>query len=203
MNKLFMNITLFMIAIIFLQCTRDQKISQPTPVEARQVQKIGDAYAMTLLKKLKNALQTSIQTDGVENAVAVCNTKALPLTHEAESDGVEIKRTSFEYRNPENAPDETERLALAYFEQQLQQTGNLPQNYFQKVRETDGVYYYYYKPLKMQPLCLSCHGNPQKMPAALVNRLDELYPQDKARGYNEGDFRGVVRVKISAQRIDG
>ena len=58
----------------------------------------------------------------------------------------------------------------------------------------------YLRPLRIAPPCLTCHGDPQEMGVDLVARLAELYPGDQAVGYELGDLRGAVSVRLS---LDG
>lgn len=54
---------------------------------------------------------------------------------------------------------------------------------------------HYYKPILIQPMCLSCHGTAGKEIASeLLLVLDSLYPGDKARGYKAGDLRGMWHI---------
>lgn len=48
------------------------------------------------------------------------------------------------------------------------------------------------RPLAVQPLCLSCHGEPDAIPAEIAVILAERYPRDQATGYSAGDLRGAV-----------
>ncbi len=41
-------------------------------------------------------------------------------------------------------------------------------------------------------VCLSCHG--ETVAPEVEQKLAELYPDDKARGYKEGDIRGAFVV---------
>ncbi len=41
-------------------------------------------------------------------------------------------------------------------------------------------------------LCLTCHGT--DMTASIQAKLTELYPQDKATGYQKGELRGAFVV---------
>jgi hypothetical protein len=66
------------------------------------------------------------------------------------------------------------------------------------VLKEDGVYYFY-KPLKIQAVCLNCHGDKNAMDKALVEKIKQLYPNDKATGYKGGDLRGVVRIKVKEE----
>ena len=53
----------------------------------------------------------------------------------------------------------------------------------------------YMKALPTQALCLNCHGGPDKIAAEVKARLTEIYPDDKAVGYSEGQIRGALTVK--------
>jgi hypothetical protein len=48
----------------------------------------------------------------------------------------------------------------------------------------------------MESMCLICHGDKQTMAPSAAKILAERYPDDQARGYKEGDFRGLIRIKF-------
>jgi hypothetical protein len=50
----------------------------------------------------------------------------------------------------------------------------------------------YMKAIPTDDVCLLCHG--QQVPDDLSEKLDELYPNDKARGFSKGDIRGAFTV---------
>lgn len=162
-----------------------------------KVTEIGDTAFTRLNKTLRGELEKAIAEGGPVNGVRVCSTKALALTAEISQEigeGVEIKRTSFKYRNPANAPDEHEKEALEYFQHALETTGRLPENFIQPIEDQKVIRYY--KPLVVQELCLTCHGDPAAMSEELRATLRERYPEDKATGFKLGDLRGLVRVSI-------
>lgn len=199
--KKFIIFSLFSMLVVTLSncAKKDFEVTQPTAKEAEKIQAIGDSLSKTLLGSLKKELTTAISEKGLVEAIRFCNLQALPVTAEiAKTFGeqVDIKRTSFKYRNPKNAPDKLETLALQHFERLIREGQPLPQRYMQKVQEAGKTYYAYYKPLKVGGLCLACHGNTGQMDTQMKTTLEELYPEDKATGYKEGDFRGVVRVYI-------
>jgi hypothetical protein len=41
-------------------------------------------------------------------------------------------------------------------------------------------------------LCLACHG--ETIDPAVAGKIAELYPEDKATGFREGDLRGAFVV---------
>ncbi len=166
----------------------------------KEVVEIGQKASKALLKTLVGELKKAMKEGGPLKAVEVCSKKALKLTEEvSKKEGVEIKRTTFKYRNPKNAPDKYEKEALEYFEKSLKEKGELPKYYVQKVNENE---YRYYMPLKIKGICLTCHGDPAHMDKKLVGKINELYPNDKAKGYKLVDFRGVIRVSITKEAIE-
>lgn len=187
---------------------QESSTSQPEESAAensteQQVIEIGESSAMTLLKSLKGSLTSAIDEGGPANAIQFCNQEAIPLTTEVQENlgrGLEIKRTSFKYRNPDNAPDRFEEEALHYFEQLREENGELPQYYIQQIEESGE--HRYYKPLQVGGLCLNCHGDLAQIDPAVQEVLAEKYPDDLAVGYKEGDFRGVVRVSIPAELLE-
>ncbi len=175
------------------------KVSEPSEKENEILQVKGDLAAMTLVKSLKSEVKQAIETEGVAKAISVCNEKALPLTQkvaEQSNDNISIKRTSFKYRNPANAPDKVESMALNHYENLIRSGNKLPGFYTQKVIQNGDTSFYYYKPMKTEMLCLLCHGDGNAISPQVKSMLAELYPDDRATGYHEGDFRGLIRVKF-------
>jgi hypothetical protein len=197
---------LLLFSIMFwLFCQKSgNSVSKPTKSETEGIVKIGDTVVVQLMSNLKGELMKAIEEGGMVNAISVCKTKALELTSEVGrkvDPGIEIKRTTSNYRNPKNAPNDIEMAALQFFEEKVKAGETLPPYYVQKIPGEKKTTFYYYRPLEINELCLGCHGNPQAMDQNLVSKLQELYPDDKAVGYEEGDFRGVIRVKIPEELI--
>ncbi|NJN67749.1 MAG: DUF3365 domain-containing protein [Chloroflexaceae bacterium] len=167
-----------------------------------QVRKIGQEVAGTLGKELLQKVKTAMEEKGPVDAFEFCSTRAQTFTNEIEArfgEGIRVKRTSFQYRNPLNAPDGDEEEALRFFEEALQETQSLPEDYIQRVSSKE---YRYYRPLRMGKDCLICHGDPADFSPALLENLERYYPEDLATGYEEGDFRGVIRVSIPASNLE-
>ncbi|NOX38353.1 MAG: DUF3365 domain-containing protein [Calditrichaeota bacterium] len=197
-------VPLLVIGWVFSGCEKKErehlavKVMVPDSSEQVAITAFGDSVATMLMKTLKKAVLEAMEAGGPVNAIQVCNTKALPLTRGVAGRferPVDIKRTSTRIRNPENQPDSLEKQVLVYFEKQLRETGTLPPYVAQVIVKGDTRYYRYYKPMKVAPLCLTCHGDPKNMGEPLRETLKRLYPRDQATGYQEGDFRGVIRVE--------
>jgi len=91
--------------------------------------------------------------------------------------------TSDEYRQPANAPDDFEARAIAVFKT------NKELGYFE---DFEGDSYRYAQPIYVKEACLKCHGDPEDAPKEVI----EKYGSDKAFGYQIGDVRGIISVKL-------
>lgn len=196
--KIFTIITLTFLIISSCK-TEGTRIFEPTAEEIQKIQPVGKQLTQELLMTLKTELQAAIAEGGFEKAIDVCNLRAMPLTkikEESAGKNIRIKRTTNLFRNPLNAPDKFEKKALEHFEGLIAQNTPLPENYIQKVTTRDSTYFYFYKPLKIEAMCLGCHGKPENIEQGILSQLLALYPADKATGYGEGDLRGLVSVRI-------
>jgi hypothetical protein len=52
----------------------------------------------------------------------------------------------------------------------------------------------YAETILVKPKCLLCHGD--KVSPGVAAKLADKYPNDAARGYSEGEFRGVSWVEL-------
>jgi Protein of unknown function (DUF3365). len=157
----------------------------------------GEEISSELIKTLLGELQASISREGLKNSISYCSERAIPLTDSlSNSYGVKIKRTSFKFRNPKNKPDKMEEGALKFFESAVKR-GKKVDYILQTFKRGNKKVYRYYKPIFVAPLCLNCHGKENKnIPDEVLQEILRRYPKDKARGYSEGDFRGVIRVEF-------
>lgn len=171
------------------------------PEVVHEVSAVAEPAAADLLRTLVGRLTSAMEEGGAAHAVDFCGDEALSLTESVQSQrhpDLVLKRTSFRYRNPANAPDEAEEAALLYFEEAIQSEDSPPASYVQRVSDQE---FRYYKPLFLGPVCVQCHGPPESISPEVQALLDERYPGDLATGYEPGDFRGVVRVSVPAPRV--
>jgi hypothetical protein len=111
-----------------------------------------------------------------------------------------FKRTSLRVRNPANVPDNADLAALMSI-QTAMADGNTPPNVLvQRVDAAAGApaEWRVYRPMVTTGSCLACHGATDAMDPAVLARLEQLYPSDKAKGYSANEWRGVIRVSIVA-----
>lgn len=171
------------------------------PVAAEQKPMVPDvAEARALVKQfggtLKGELQTAMKSGGPTAAIEVCNTRAPAIAADLSTGAWDVARTSLKTRNPDNAPDAWETQVLERFEAQKAE-GKPVQTleYSEVVTTPNGTEFRYMKAIPTQGLCLTCHGTDISEPVG--TKLDALYPEDKARGYVEGDIRGAFTLRYS------
>ena len=161
---------------------------------------LGDSAAMSLVRTLGGRLNGQLASHGPAGAIRFCAGEAQALTDSvgaALGPGWEVKRTTRQTRNPSNAPDSLEAVALERFAAAAE-AGEEMTSYVQR---TPAGHYRYYMPLRMGHMCLECHGPRDGLDHEVRNLLDARYPVDQATGYAEGDLRGVVRVTIPADAV--
>jgi hypothetical protein len=158
--------------------------------EARQV-------AQSVPPRLLTVLQEEMARGGPEGAMQVCRDKAPALAREAsEKSGWAIRRVSLRNRNPRAVPDAWERAALDDFDRRAaakEPPGGLERADI--VVENGQPMQRYIRALPTVDLCLQCHGTAERVSPAVKARLKDLYPDDRAIGYQAGEIRGAITLK--------
>ncbi len=151
--------------------------------EARAQQALGP-----FKKALKQAL-TEGMSEGPVAAIGACNTKAPGIADAHSQAGVTVGRASHRLRNPANtAPDWVQPILDAYV---ADEANRAPRS----VALSDGRAGYV-EPILVQPLCVTCHG--ATLAPEVAARIEQLYPDDQATGFEVGDLRGVWWVELPA-----
>lgn len=144
-------------------------------------------------QEMRKKLTDSMQKDGPAGAIDVCAKDAPAISRRIENElGVTIKRTSLKVRNPQNAPDAAELHLLSILAAAANAGEKLPQGVIVFPNDTRR----FYKVITMEQSCLKCHGDSTTMSEAVRKELATLYPEDKAMGYKEGDFRGIISATV-------
>ncbi len=150
------------------------------------------AAAAALGQALKARLQSAMTAGGPLGALTVCRDEADDIAAAVcDSMHLDVGRTSLKVRNPDNAPDPWEIVALEEFETRLAEGEPAEglDTWFVS-RDAEGRRHFrYLKAIPTAALCLNCHG--AQIESSLQARLDELYPDDAATGFAEGDIRGA------------
>ncbi len=140
---------------------------------------------------LKGELQKAMKAGGPLAAIEVCQQKALPITQDvsnAQADGWIVRRTSAKLRNPANTPLTEQEAA------HINSADFTADSEILEVVQKDGKpHHLYMKAINVNnPVCLNCHGADIK--PELAAKINQLYPMDKATGYQLGDVRGAFVV---------
>lgn len=158
-------------------------ISGPPELIAR-----GEA-AQRALAPLKQGLMSTLKAalaDSPESAVAACQLAAPGIAANASGDVYRVGRTSDRLRNPQNAPAPWMKALLDDYAQAS------PDRTAGTVVALDDGAIGYVEPIRVQPLCTTCHG--AAVEPGLLAEIRARYPDDQAVGYAVGDFRGLFWV---------
>jgi hypothetical protein len=173
-----------------------------TDALAEQVEALGDPASRALAQGLVAQLTATLEGEGAGAAVDFCANQALLLTaqiQEAHNPDFAFKRATLQWRNPANAPDAYEERILRYLEAlELEAPGSAPETL--TAAGPDGTFRFY-RVLRTAPMCLQCHGSEEGMNPEVRQMIAERYPDDRATGYEAGDFRGVIRIQLPS--VDG
>lgn len=153
--------------------------------------------AQAFTQQLGGTLKQQIQDHGVVSAISFCKEVAPAIAKQHSTDVKTVTRVSAKARNRQQGiPDAWETQALANLAQQASTApADAPLEYSQITTENGVRYYRYAKAIKVQAMCLKCHGQPQDISADVLKALDQHYPNDIARGYKAGDLRGAVSIQ--------
>jgi hypothetical protein len=155
----------------------------------------GKGIIKAFMGDLKGELKKGMKEGGPVNAIKVCSTVAPQLAEaHTQMSGWQVARTSLKVRNPDNAPDAWETVVLKEFESR-KAAGEDPLKLVKAevVEEQGRKVFRMMKAIPTGEVCTKCHGSELAEPVAA--KIDELYPEDKARGFKVGDLRGAFTLK--------
>ncbi len=161
----------------------------------------GSEISQEAQQQLMKILQEKIAENGIPGAVEFCHVEALPILKEvSEKHGVTIRRVSNDYRNPDDRPNEDEAPLLEAYEYN-EENGIKSEPNVQSIQSDEVLLYT--RAIKIpNGLCLNCHGDPEKdIAEETLKKLDELYPEDKAKGHQVGDLRGIWSIAIPKKEV--
>jgi hypothetical protein len=154
--------------------------------------KAARAAIKSLFSQLVGELETAMKAGGPEKAIGVCNVKAPEIAEDINASGnVKVSRVSLNNRNPDNVPSDWQKTVLIEFESRKAAGEDVKKMDYSEIV---GNEFRYMKAIPTKEVCLKCHGS--KIDPKVVVKLDELYPEDKARGYQLGDIRGAFYVTM-------
>jgi hypothetical protein len=164
------------------------------PPEVEQARTV----ATKVLEETKSVLEGALKGGQPVAALRVCASVAQNIARRHEQQNWRVRRVSEKVRNPADTPDAEELAVLRAWQDEKKAGGLKPTTERQKIVAEGGRrYVHYMKPIFIAgPVCLQCHGAPDKFAPGVADALKELFPHDQATGYAVGDLRGAVSVKI-------
>ncbi len=141
--------------------------------------------------RLQGALLAAMSEGGAATAIPICRDEAPRIASElSRLSGARVERTTLRYRNPMNAPEPWQAMALRQFEADAEGGEPIADLEYFEVR-TDGSMRYM-KAIPTGGVCLACHGTGLAPDMDAV--LSDSYPHDLARDYELGDVRGAFSI---------
>jgi PAS domain S-box-containing protein len=108
------------------------------------------------------------------------------------NNGIIFNNVSDRPRNPANQADRFETEAIQWFKANPKATERM-----REITTDNGVgYLLFTAPIRVEPFCLRCHGDPDSAPEGIRQRYDSAY------GYHVGDMRGVVSIRIPTEKFE-
>lgn len=146
-----------------------------------------------------NAMQAALMTrlgdemasGGAASAVTVCRDEAATIAARvAREQGIALGRTSHRLRNPGNAPPPWAAALI--------RTSAGSKAGAQSVRVFDlGDRVGVVRPIGFAPMCATCHGSPDQIPAPVRAIVAAAYPDDAATAFVPGDLRGWMWAEVT------
>jgi hypothetical protein len=150
------------------------------PAERADALNQGERLLQPFKQQLMGALKRGLEK-GPAEAIETCRIEAPAIPGDVAPPGVELGRTSHKLRNPANAPNAWQQDYLQYYRAHEDDSP--------RVKSLPNGRVAYVEPIRMKPLCTTCHG--KAVPDSVHSRLQALYPDDQATGFEIGDFRGI------------
>jgi hypothetical protein len=168
--------------------------SESTQPDASVLAGQAKASVAAFATALKSELSSAMQAGGPLQAIELCNTRAPAIAKEISlQQDMQVSRVSERNRNPGNAPNEWQATVLQEFQARLAAGEDADSLAWHDITETGGGQEFrFMKAIPTAPMCLACHGEAIAPPVAA--KIAELYPDDKATGFSEGDLRGAFVV---------
>lgn len=107
------------------------------------------------------------------------------------SSGMSFNNVSDRPSNSDNAADEVELEAMAYFRAHP----DAEEHMVPFDDEQGHAYLHFSTPIYVEKFCLKCHGDVDDAPKAIRDRYDNSFD------YQEGDLRGVMSIKLPVDEI--
>lgn len=154
----------------------------------------GSEIAAASQKALGAQLKNQMQKGGPIAALEFCSVKAIPITDSlSEVHNARITRISDKNRNPNNTANHAQLDYMEMVQHQLKYGKD-----YKPMLEPTSKKPKAYVPIVTNAMCLQCHGTPGKeISDETYAKIQELYPDDKAIGYQENQVRGLWVIEMN------
>lgn len=150
----------------------------------------GDDALAELQKGLLPKLTKALAEGSPAQAVAVCQVEAPAMKKAIEaSHALELGRTSHKLRNPKAAP---RPWAAPHVSAGAGKKAAEVEALVVDLGDKLGLL----RPIPVGPVCVTCHGELASLTPTLTATLAQLYPQDQATGFKEGELRGWFWAEV-------
>ncbi len=194
MKNLILLVSLLVFPAVLISCNNKSEEKEIAPETYSLYIKKGAEISAEAQAALLSNVSRAMQKGGPEYAVEFCNLQASSIVDSLNQlYNTEIGRVSARNRNPRNnLKNDTEKELWNKMAQKIK-AGNGHDTLL--VMNDDLVYY---KPIKTaMPACLNCHGAPgEDINPAAFEKIQTLYPEDKATGYDLNEFRGLWKIRF-------
>jgi len=166
--------------------------------EQAERERAAKQVTQQFVKQLGGHLKKEMKANGPVAAIKVCKDIAPDIANQLSiENGWSVSRVTKKVRNPSSGlPDLWESKVLAEFESLAKKGEKYSDMSKSTVVEENGQSYYrFMKPIAIKPVCLSCHGSEENIPATVQTELEKHYPFDQAVNYKVGDLRGAISIK--------
>jgi hypothetical protein len=166
--------------------------------DGRRIAEETRKVANDLVSQVRGELTKELELSGPMRALIVCKYTVPEISSAlSRKTGWRVTRVALRPRNPAlGSADAWEQKVLLDFERRAEK-GEKPEGLEvgEFVTEPGGRFYRYMKALPLGPICVACHGAPDKLTPNLKALLETEYPNDRATGYSVGQVRGAVTIK--------
>lgn len=169
--------------------------SERESMDMEHFRETGKLYADSAQKALGMNLKKAMTEGGPIGALDFCSLRAIPITDSAAAGmNVDLTRVSDKPRNVMNTADFDELQIIGEMKRAHKTEKGIEPILSKK--ENSIIAYY---PILTQPMCLQCHGNPgTEISPETADVIAQLYPLDKATGYEVNQVRGMWKVIMDA-----
>ncbi len=200
-NKIFLGIFLSLFLGV-ISCNSTQENTNESTVNQEEIisddkdyMALGKEIAKASFEVLSGNLKQQMFEGGTIQALGFCNTNAIPLSDSLSAVyEVNIQRVALDYRNPVNEAKNHDKDVFYNYSSDIEHGKTVtPQLY--KNAEGKTVFY---APIILQGQCVVCHGEPyNQVDSSTFASIKQLYPNDLATGFSEGDLRGLWKITFN------